>query len=239
MIFDLKSFFENINEDIPINVYIDGSCVSNYGGWGAVLLQGEKQYSFGGGSNNTDNNRMEMIAAIEALKVIPIKYSIIINSDSQTLINGMVINLIEWKKRKWKNSNNKTIKNKDLWELLYEKTKNRMVIWNWIKGHFKNEGNILADKIANQNIPRKNDHKNDIIEIRPLNSIVEKDLNFTSPLTFVNILEKISNTSTKKEGLKELILFSEKFANKPIKTIIKLIPKLEKDILDEQDLIIY
>jgi ribonuclease HI len=141
-----------------INIHCDGSCLGNPGpgGWG-VLIEYKKEEKvvkdeeLSGGDIKTTNNRMEMIAAIEAIeKLKELESKISIFTDSNYLKNGITLWIKNWKKREWKKSDGKPVQNQDLWirldNLIFiSKSK---IEWFWVKGHNGNEGNERVDKIA-------------------------------------------------------------------------------------------
>ncbi|WP_435655092.1 ribonuclease HI [Brucella pituitosa] len=134
-------------------IYTDGSSLSNPGpgGWSAIILRdnSEPQEISGGTNEETTNNRMEMTAAIEALKAVsPIVFRVTIISDSEYVIKGMSQWLQGWKTKGWKSSNKKPVKNQDLWEEL-DKLNSSLIRWSWVKGHARNEWNERADVVAN------------------------------------------------------------------------------------------
>jgi ribonuclease HI len=136
-------------------VYTDGACSGNPGpgGWGAVIFdQKDNQKNISGSEKNTTNNRMELMAAIMALKKIKTNSEIIIYTDSIYVKNGITEWIIKWKDNGWKNSNKKPVKNKDLWVKLDNLCKENTVNWRWVKGHSTNKYNNLADKLAAQAI---------------------------------------------------------------------------------------
>tara|TARA_Y100000389_G_scaffold184138_1_gene202288 strand:- start:540 stop:968 length:429 start_codon:yes stop_codon:yes gene_type:complete len=136
-------------------IYTDGACSGNPGpgGWGAVIFDSKnKQKNISGNENNTTNNRMELSAAIMALKKIKINSEVTIYTDSTYVKNGISEWVLKWKKNGWKNSNKKPVKNKDLWVKLDNLCKQNKVNWRWIKGHSTNKYNNLADELATQAI---------------------------------------------------------------------------------------
>jgi len=141
--------------------YTDGACSGNpgIGGWGVVLLAEKnstimKRRELSGGSINTTNNQMELIAAIQSLKALkkPAKISII--TDSSYVKNGITEWLYTWKRNNWKTSSKKDVKNKTLWLELEELEKKNKVNWLWVKGHSGNLENERADFLARQEISK-------------------------------------------------------------------------------------
>ena len=133
-----------------IEIFTDGSCSGNPGpgGWGVLIINGDDRKELFGGEPDTTNNRMEMLAAIEALKATD-NAAIILHTDSQYLKNGINIWIHNWKKNDWKTAARKPVKNKDLWLELDQLTKDRSIDWRWVKGHSGNPGNERADELAN------------------------------------------------------------------------------------------
>ena len=136
-------------------IYTDGACSGNPGpgGWGAVILDKDKnQENISGKEKNTTNNRMELMAPIMALKKLKFKSEIVIFTDSTYVKNGITEWINKWEKNGWKNANKKPIKNKDLWIKLHNLCMDNNVNWKWIKGHSNNKYNDLADKLATEAI---------------------------------------------------------------------------------------
>jgi ribonuclease HI len=132
-------------------IYTDGACSGNPGpgGWGAVIFDNNnKQKNISGSVKDTTNNRMELSAAIMALKKIKTKSEITIYTDSIYVKNGITEWVMKWKENGWKNSNKKPVKNKDLWVKLDNLCEQNSVSWKWVKGHSTNKYNNLADELA-------------------------------------------------------------------------------------------
>jgi ribonuclease HI len=127
-------------------IYTDGACKGNpgIGGWGAILLFGDKTKEINGYAPNTTNNRMELTAVIEALKAIKRQCEIIIYTDSQYVQRGMTEWLDGWIKKNWKN-----VKNPDLWQELVNVAAQYSIEWRWVRGHNGDKYNELADELAN------------------------------------------------------------------------------------------
>ena len=132
-------------------IYTDGACSGNpgSGGWGAVIF-GEKkiQENISGKVKDTTNNRMELMAPIMALKKIKSNSNVTIFTDSTYVKNGITEWIKKWEKNGWKNSNKKSVKNKDLWIKLNDLCQKNKVTWRWIRGHSGNKYNNLADELA-------------------------------------------------------------------------------------------
>lgn len=139
-----------------VYLYCDGACRGNPGpgGWGVLMRYNEHEKRLCGGERATTNNRMELTAAIKGLKAIraDIPRHILITTDSQYVRRGVLEWLPQWKAREWKTSNNKPVKNKDLWELLDFLVRQHEVEWSWVKGHSGHPENEIADQLANQGI---------------------------------------------------------------------------------------
>ena len=140
-----------------ITIYTDGACKGNpgEGGWGAFIEYSNEKVKLYGYEKDTTNNRMEIIAAIEALRSINAQSNIIIYTDSKYLMNGINTWIHGWKKNNWKTSSNKNVKNVDLWKIIDELNSNHSIEWIWVKGHSGNPGNEMADELANFAITSK------------------------------------------------------------------------------------
>ena len=138
-----------------IVAYTDGACSGNPGpgGWGVWLRYGEHEKELCGGELETTNQRMELQAAIEALKALKRPSAITIFTDSKYVLNGITDWIHGWKKRGWKNSKKEPVANRDLWEELDRLSQIHEVDWQWVKGHSGDEGNERADELARQGIP--------------------------------------------------------------------------------------
>ena len=137
-----------------MEIFTDGACRGNpgRGGWGALLQFDGEEREICGGEMLTTNNRMELKAAIEALKVLKQTYEIDLTTDSSYVKNGITQWLAKWKTNNWLTSNRKPVKNIDLWQELDELTQKHSIRWHWIKGHSGHIGNESADKLANKGI---------------------------------------------------------------------------------------
>ncbi len=131
-------------------IYTDGACSGNPGpgGWGAVLQFGPHVKELKGGAPETTNNRMEMIAAIEALNALTRPCEVELHTDSTYLRDGLTRWIHGWKKNGWKTSNKKPVKNADLWQALDEAAACHRIEWNWVRGHAGDEMNERADRLA-------------------------------------------------------------------------------------------
>tara|TARA_Y200000002_G_scaffold182684_1_gene150717 strand:+ start:94 stop:534 length:441 start_codon:yes stop_codon:yes gene_type:complete len=140
--------------DNRIYIYTDGACKGNPGpgGWGALLKYKEHKKEINGFSKDTTNNIMELTAVIESLLIIKQKSDITIITDSNYVKDGITKWIANWKKKGWKTSNKKPVKNKDLWKKLDDLSNNHNIKWEWVRGHTGNPGNEKADQLANEAI---------------------------------------------------------------------------------------
>jgi ribonuclease HI len=135
-------------------IYTDGACRGNPGpgGWGVLIEYGELSKQLYGGDVSTTNNKMELTAAIMALKEIKEPCEIILYTDSKYVLQGIEEWIHNWKKRGWRGANKKPVKNIDLWKELDELRDKHNIKWNWVKGHSGDPGNETADLLANRGI---------------------------------------------------------------------------------------
>ncbi|MEM6537782.1 MAG: ribonuclease HI [Pseudomonadota bacterium] len=138
-----------------IEVFTDGACSGNPGpgGWGVYIRDNGQERELNGGDENTTNNRMELIAAIEGIKASASVDTIVLYTDSQYVKNGITNWINGWKKNGWKTASRKPVKNQDLWIMLDETTEGRAIEWKWVKGHAGDPGNEKADELARAGIP--------------------------------------------------------------------------------------
>lgn len=131
-------------------VYTDGSCFGNpgKGGWGAVLMYGEKVKELSGREELTTNNKMELRATIEALKVLKRDCEVEIHTDSTYVKKGITEWITNWKKNGWKTAMRKPVKNDDLWKELDKEIIRHKIEWRWVKAHVGNKWNERADLLA-------------------------------------------------------------------------------------------
>jgi len=131
-------------------IYTDGACRGNPGpgGWGALLMSGENRKEICGGELATTNNRMELMAAIQALEALNKPCKVELHTDSQYVRTGITEWLRGWKARGWKTADKKPVKNDDLWKRLDEARARHEVDWRWVKGHNGHELNERADALA-------------------------------------------------------------------------------------------
>jgi ribonuclease HI len=138
-----------------VTIYTDGACSGNPGpgGWGALLIYGDREKELSGGEKETTNNRMELMAAIRALGALKSRCSVALYTDSNYVRHGITQWIHDWKKRGWKTSDKKPIKNKDLWCELDEASARHAVAWHWVKGHDGHPLNERVDALARAAIP--------------------------------------------------------------------------------------
>jgi len=138
-----------------IKIYTDGACSGNpgIGGWGVVILKNNSNPIYlNGGDDNTTNNRMELSAAINALRYLDEKKELTLITDSKYLKDGIESWIQNWKKNGWKTASKKPVKNKELWIELDELIAKHNIAWEWVKGHAGNKHNEKADYLARRYI---------------------------------------------------------------------------------------
>ncbi|MEQ1579278.1 MAG: ribonuclease HI [Steroidobacteraceae bacterium] len=138
----------------PVVIYTDGACRGNPGpgGWGAVLTAGDYVKEINGAEPETTNNRMELTAAIRALKALNRHCQVRLYTDSQYVRTGVTEWLEQWKARDWRTASRKPVKNIDLWQALDAELSRHTIEWHWVKGHAGVPGNEHADRLANEAI---------------------------------------------------------------------------------------
>lgn len=144
--------------DLPhVTVYTDGGCRPNPGpgGWGAVILEaGREPLELSGGAPATTNNRMELQAAIEALRSLPAPYQVEVVTDSQYLRRGITEWMARWRANGWRTTDKTPVSNQDLWQALDRELARHRVTWRWTRGHAGDRHNERADRLAAAAIPR-------------------------------------------------------------------------------------
>ncbi|MCR9191844.1 MAG: ribonuclease HI [Gammaproteobacteria bacterium] len=135
-------------------IFTDGACKGNPGpgGWGAILRYQGQEKELKGAEAMTTNNRMELMAAIEALSSLKRACEVELYTDSDYLRQGMQTWLAQWKKKGWRTSKNEPVKNVDLWTRLDDLAKTHTIDWHWVKGHSGHPENDRADTLANDAI---------------------------------------------------------------------------------------
>jgi ribonuclease HI len=139
--------------DGVVEIYTDGACSGNPGpgGWGAVLTYGDRSKELSGGeATPTTNNRMELMAAIQALESLTRPARVRLHTDSAYLRNGIMSWLPGWKRNNWRTASKQPVKNEQLWRRLDAAAARHEVEWLWVKGHAGTPGNERADALANR-----------------------------------------------------------------------------------------
>ena len=133
-------------------IHTDGACSGNPGpgGWGAILQSGDRERELSGGELATTNNRMELMAAIQALEALKKPCRVELHTDSQYVMKGISEWIHGWKRRGWLTADRKPVKNDDLWKRLDQARLRHEVDWRWVKGHAGHELNERADALARQ-----------------------------------------------------------------------------------------
>ncbi|MFZ6657649.1 ribonuclease HI [Undibacterium sp. TJN19] len=137
-----------------IEIYTDGACKGNpgVGGWGALLIAGNKEKELFGGEKETTNNRMELMAVIQALGALKRPCQITLHTDSQYVLKGITEWITGWKAKGWKTASKAPVKNVDLWQQLDEARNIHEIDWRWVRGHTGHPGNERADQLANRGV---------------------------------------------------------------------------------------
>lgn len=135
-----------------VEIYTDGACSGNPGpgGWGVLLRFRGTEKELCGGAVETTNNRMELTAAIEALKALKRPCNVHLYTDSSYVKNGITQWINGWKAKGWRGAGKKPVKNVDLWQELDDQASRHQIDWHWVKGHSGHPENERADLLANQ-----------------------------------------------------------------------------------------
>lgn len=138
-----------------VEIFCDGACSGNPGpgGYGAILRYGGHVKEISGGAKETTNNRMELSAAIEALRLLTRPCRVSVTTDSQYLVKGITEWIAGWQKNGWRNSKKEPVVNRDLWEQLLIVTQKHRVQWRWVRGHDGHVENERCDQLAREGIP--------------------------------------------------------------------------------------
>jgi ribonuclease HI len=146
------------NNNQIVELYTDGACSGNPGpgGWGALLRFGDKEKELSGAMENTTNNQMELMAAIEGLRNLSKPCRVKLYTDSKYVKDGITDWIHNWKKRGWINSAKKPVKNKEFWQMLDEQVQKHNVEWHWVKGHSGHPENERVDELARMAIETLN-----------------------------------------------------------------------------------
>lgn len=143
-------------DDRRVEIYTDGACSGNPGpgGWGAILRFNGVEKEMSGGAPETTNNRMEMMAAINALEALKRPCVVDIYTDSSYVRDGITKWIFGWQKRGWKTADKKPVKNVELWQRLLKALETHKVEWHWVKGHAGHPENERCDELARQAVPK-------------------------------------------------------------------------------------
>ncbi len=140
-----------------VEVFTDGACKGNPGpgGWGALMRYGAHVKELFGGETQTTNNRMELMAVIQALEALKRQSHVILTVDSRYVQDGVERWLPRWKRNGWKTKQGGAVKNQDLWQRLDQALAGHQVSWRWVRGHSGHVDNERADQLANLGIPKR------------------------------------------------------------------------------------
>lgn len=138
-----------------VTIYTDGACYGNPGpgGWAALLTFGKLEKMLSGGDKDTTNNRMELRAAIEALRALNEPCQVALFTDSEYLKKGITEWMPAWKKRNWARKGG-ALKNADLWKQLDEEAERHQIDWHWVRGHAGHPQNERVDQLARCAVPK-------------------------------------------------------------------------------------
>jgi len=141
---------------MKVELHTDGACSGNPGpgGWGALLRYGREEKELSGGQKHTTNNQMELMAVIRGLEYLKRGVQLDLFTDSTYVLKGATEWMSGWKKKGWKNSAGKAVKNRELWERLEKAMHRHTIDWHWVKGHSGNVDNERADELARSAIPQ-------------------------------------------------------------------------------------
>lgn len=144
---------EPISEQVE--VFSDGACKGNPGpgGWGALLRYSAHEKELWGGEADTTNNRMELMAVIQALETLKRPSQVRVTTDSQYVKQGITAWMVRWKRNGWRTVDRKPVRNRDLWERLDQAVSRHQLEWRWVRGHGGHPQNERADRLARQGIP--------------------------------------------------------------------------------------
>nr|WP_211368696.1 ribonuclease HI [Sphingomonas carotinifaciens] len=133
-----------------VEIATDGACKGNPGpgGWGALIRSGTHEKELSGGEPNTTNNRMELMAAIEALNALKRPCAVTLSTDSRYVMDGLTKWIHGWKRNGWRTADKKPVKNAELWQALVAAAERHEIKWLWVKGHAGHPDNERADKLA-------------------------------------------------------------------------------------------
>jgi ribonuclease HI len=135
----------------PVTIYSDGACLGNpgRGGYGTILVFGEKRKELSAGFRRTTNNRMEMLGAIAGLEALTRPCRVQMWSDSQYVVHALSKGWLDgWQKKGWRTASKEPVKNRDLWERLLRALGEHEVTWHWVRGHSGHPENERCDELA-------------------------------------------------------------------------------------------
>ena len=137
-----------------IDIYTDGACSGNPGpgGWGAILRAGPHEKELWGGEPATTNNRMELMAAIQALEALTKPCKVELHTDSTYVRNGITKWVYGWERNGWMTASKQPVKNVELWQRMDALSQLHRIEWRWVKGHAGDPGNEKADELANRGV---------------------------------------------------------------------------------------
>jgi ribonuclease HI len=133
-----------------VEIFTDGACRGNPGpgGWAALIRMGARERELSGGEPLTTNNRMELLAAIEALKVLKRPCRVQLTTDSNYVRDGITKWIHGWRRNGWRTADRKPVKNADLWQALLDAAEPHRIEWHWVKGHSGHAENDRVDELA-------------------------------------------------------------------------------------------
>lgn len=136
---------------LNVEIFTDGACRGNpgVGGWGAILRYQSHEKTLYGAESHTTNNRMELMAPIQALSSLKQPCQVVLTTDSQYVQKGITEWLANWKRKNWKTAAKAPVKNSDLWRLLDAQAQRHTIQWRWVRGHNGHVDNEKADQLAN------------------------------------------------------------------------------------------
>ena len=139
-----------MSEKSTVEIFTDGACSGNPGpgGWGAILRAGGRTKEIHGGEPHTTNNRMELMAAIEALRALKRPCHVVLTTDSVYVRDGITKWMFNWQRNGWKTADKKPVKNAELWQALQDASRQHQIEWKWVKGHSGHPENERADELA-------------------------------------------------------------------------------------------
>lgn len=142
---------------VPVEIFTDGACSGNPGpgGWGAILRAGAREKELSGGEAATTNNRMELLAVINALSALKRPSAVTLCTDSRYVMDGATKWIKNWKRNGWKTADKKPVKNGELWQALEAAAAPHQIRWRWVEGHAGHPENERCDALARAAIPSR------------------------------------------------------------------------------------